>query len=256
VFKTISILIGNSERTIFKWKKENRPILSLLEKYFTKDDLAEFLETEKIEKFDNILKIQNIVINNNINKYIDTFIQKTQSNTIKFSGNFFIDFYFSFLSYFNKFDMEKSFSCLIHDYLIDYSSDKYMYPLQLKTINNYLYLFNDFDDLMTIFLSQSLNNNFAELLDNDDYSIGLNKLKKDEAYFHIIGLYFYTNHSSLNPNLKIELIKSFSGRTIDKFFSFDMLINFIKENEVNTIQAFKESYDKPLYDIVTLKADK
>jgi predicted DNA-binding protein YlxM (UPF0122 family) len=35
---------------IGKWRKQKRPIIALLEKYHSKDELQEFLETRKIEK--------------------------------------------------------------------------------------------------------------------------------------------------------------------------------------------------------------
>lgn len=49
-----SSILGCSISGYYKWKKEGRPIINLLEKYFTKEDLAEFLETGKIEKMENI----------------------------------------------------------------------------------------------------------------------------------------------------------------------------------------------------------
>tara|TARA_R110002050_G_scaffold243131_3_gene379607 strand:- start:557 stop:700 length:144 start_codon:yes stop_codon:yes gene_type:complete len=47
MYKAIAKLIGNTERTIFAWKKEDRLIINFLEKYFTKEDLKEFIKTKK-----------------------------------------------------------------------------------------------------------------------------------------------------------------------------------------------------------------
>lgn len=52
MFKKIAELIGNNDKTIYRWKKEGRPIINLLEKYFTKENLEEFLSTGKIDKFE------------------------------------------------------------------------------------------------------------------------------------------------------------------------------------------------------------
>lgn len=44
-----------SRPTFFKWKREKVPVMELLKKYFTKEDLHEFLEkgfVTKYEKFD------------------------------------------------------------------------------------------------------------------------------------------------------------------------------------------------------------
>ena len=52
--EAISELLGSSIPTYYNWKREKRPIIELL-KYFTKEELEEYLETDKIEKFE-ILK--------------------------------------------------------------------------------------------------------------------------------------------------------------------------------------------------------
>lgn len=51
---TISKILGNTPKSVSNWKNEKRPIISLLYKYFTKEELEEFLETGKIEKVENI----------------------------------------------------------------------------------------------------------------------------------------------------------------------------------------------------------
>lgn len=43
-----------SRPTWNNWKKENRPIVTLLEKYFSNEELVEFLETGKIKKLERI----------------------------------------------------------------------------------------------------------------------------------------------------------------------------------------------------------
>lgn len=56
--KMICELLGISDKSFYRWKEE-RKIFNLLEKYFTKKDLEEFLSTGKIDKFENIYFIQN-----------------------------------------------------------------------------------------------------------------------------------------------------------------------------------------------------
>lgn len=46
--KIVTLLMCFSRNTFFVWKREKRPIVSLLEKYHTKEELEEFLETGKI----------------------------------------------------------------------------------------------------------------------------------------------------------------------------------------------------------------
>ncbi len=51
--KNITKLLGwKSENTYYDWKKQNRPILKLLEKYFTDEEINEFLTSGKIEKLE------------------------------------------------------------------------------------------------------------------------------------------------------------------------------------------------------------
>ncbi len=49
-----STILGCSVSGFYKWKKQNRLIISLLEKYFTKEDLEEFLERGEINRFESI----------------------------------------------------------------------------------------------------------------------------------------------------------------------------------------------------------
>lgn len=39
-----------TDRTYSNWKSENRPIIALIEKYFTKNDIKEFIDTGNINK--------------------------------------------------------------------------------------------------------------------------------------------------------------------------------------------------------------
>lgn len=81
--ETISQLVGNTPKTIFQWRKEKRPIIQFLVKYFTDDDLQEFFNTGFCSKLDNIDNIANFV-----RQQIDDKIELP--NTLQL---FFIDFY-------------------------------------------------------------------------------------------------------------------------------------------------------------------
>ena len=51
--KLVSNLLGISEKSFYRWRGE-RKIFSLLEKYFTNNDLQDFLENDRIEKLELI----------------------------------------------------------------------------------------------------------------------------------------------------------------------------------------------------------
>lgn len=58
--KDISNLLLFTPQGVNKWKKEQRPIIALLEKYFSKEDLIEFLETGKIQKLERLQELEEI----------------------------------------------------------------------------------------------------------------------------------------------------------------------------------------------------
>lgn len=53
--KVIPQLLGNTEKSYYRWKEEKRPIILLLEKYFSKEDLQEFIDTQKIELLEEFI---------------------------------------------------------------------------------------------------------------------------------------------------------------------------------------------------------
>jgi hypothetical protein len=73
MISTLSDLLGNSHKTISNWKKEKRPIINLLYKYFLKEELKEFLETGEIKKFEKLNFLYNEVIGKNQKLYIESF---------------------------------------------------------------------------------------------------------------------------------------------------------------------------------------
>lgn len=77
----MSDLFKYSPQTYFNHKKEKRPILELLEKYFTKRDIEEFLETGKISKLEELedLKIINNLIIDIYNNFVSSLYKKRAS---------------------------------------------------------------------------------------------------------------------------------------------------------------------------------
>lgn len=110
-------ILDISTRSYSNFSKQKRLIITLLEKYFTKEDLQEFIEFGKINNFENNNTIQEYFIETNKNKYIQSFnFSYSQASTsIKniaiAEGYFILDFYFYFLSnFFNESNFDKSLS--------------------------------------------------------------------------------------------------------------------------------------------------
>ena len=58
--KIILKILDIADKTYYNWKNEKKPIINLLEKYFTKEDLQEFIETSKIEKQERLNELLEI----------------------------------------------------------------------------------------------------------------------------------------------------------------------------------------------------
>lgn len=71
-----------SSPTYYKWKKhENRPIFDLLDKYFSKEDLEEYVKTGKVSKYE---AIENNIFTNHVRKTeILKFLSIVDTNTLK-----------------------------------------------------------------------------------------------------------------------------------------------------------------------------
>ncbi len=50
--QTVAKLLDIADRTVYKWKKEKRPIISFLYQYFSKNDIQEYLESGKMQKLE------------------------------------------------------------------------------------------------------------------------------------------------------------------------------------------------------------
>jgi len=64
--KTIYNLFDFTEKTLYNWKKEDRPILELIEKYFTDNEIKEFLEKREISKWEFLKHSYDREMNENI----------------------------------------------------------------------------------------------------------------------------------------------------------------------------------------------
>lgn len=51
--KEIVKMLGNTEKSYYRWKEEGRPIIAFLEKYFNQEDLEEFLKTGEVSRLES-----------------------------------------------------------------------------------------------------------------------------------------------------------------------------------------------------------
>lgn len=105
-----SKILEVSEKSYYRWKSKDHPILiNLIEKYFSDDDLKEFLKTKRIKRFEEISDLE--LLNRTIIEIYNNFISKLygQGNTLKL----FLSIIYKSIE--NKLDINLSFIELIFD---------------------------------------------------------------------------------------------------------------------------------------------
>ncbi len=92
MINTICKILGIARRTYFHWQKSDDKsyAINLLNKYFNKNELEEFINSGKISR----LEVQYYVLNNKVLKYLDDFDSIDNKHLS--------DFYFYFLTYFTQ----------------------------------------------------------------------------------------------------------------------------------------------------------
>ncbi|PZQ08180.1 MAG: hypothetical protein DI567_02020 [Aliarcobacter butzleri] len=88
MIETLTNLFKLSRSGIFKWKKENRPIINLINEYFSEEDIKEYLETGQITKFKT-----NNLYHKSIERKFNTLLEEIRE-TLDFEG---IHLLFNFL---------------------------------------------------------------------------------------------------------------------------------------------------------------
>lgn len=141
--KLILELMCFSRNTFYVWKREERPIISLIEKYFSNEDLKEFLETGGIKKFENIKFITDNYVAKSQAFYVNSF-KESQSLLSEPHVNYkFKDFYFNFLADFGKINFPFNINILgiqslLTQYLYQYQTQKIKENLKINKINEKL----------------------------------------------------------------------------------------------------------------------
>jgi len=151
-------LLNVSRNTFYVHKRENRLILHLLEKYFTDEELEEFLKDGKIKKFDEIDFLQKNIIESSRIKYLKSFILLNPYHSLSSSHNSFISFYFDFLMKLKDDKNDKSYFFIENDF--------YHYDIQLL-LNQHL-------------LNRSINKTQDDMLDKFKAELLTTKKENEE----------------------------------------------------------------------------
>jgi len=255
VLKTYSKLLQNTVRTISNWKIEKRPIISLLEKYFSKEDLEEFLDTGKISKFE-LLKEKNSILNYAGMQYINIFRKRLVSIGDIVNRDF-VDIYFNVLvfakndivkqSVFKPFTISKATLIYLSRNNIEHKSSDNEIISKLEAGFERL---EEFDCYTNQFLLSNIMQDFTPMIQIAESGL-LDKNEKTEAYLHAILFHLYNEHQDKIAEQKREifvdvfiamLLSNNKNNTLDiamneENTSFDTLVR-------SNLELVEKNYDK------------
>ena len=154
--KLISEILEVSERTIFRWKKEKKLITEILDKYFTDEDLNEFIKKRKINRFE-LFNDFSYIISDKINYYEMKFIF-----SISHYGIYFIEM----LN--NLFDgkLHKQIKTNIYNESFDFeimNDEDYLKFLNYLFDTKFEYFYNKLDDILIKYPEPIIKEFFIEL---------------------------------------------------------------------------------------------
>lgn len=249
--KQIIELLQISNVSYYRWKKapkregDNKPpkIFELLEKYFTEQELQEFLDTGKISKFEIIEEFKMLLLGSKLD-YLD-FINKY----LKHSNDFdvFTDYYYRFFVYINtiqhspkrsdiKFQNIFQLSDALPSFLINNSfthlNESEVYKLQEK-----IRQINSLNQNTTNFILLNISNDF-QLLAQQQTGIQFSDEYRKQSIIHSLMFCIYKYHPNLDYEEKINLLGSVLG--MDASIVFDKIQwKIIEVERTKIIEAIK-----------------
>ncbi len=245
-------ILGIARRTYFHWQKSSDKAyaINLFNKYFTKEDLEEFLEKGKIDRLEKLNSLFDETILKYLLIYIDSFTKNSRYISLSMAHNIFIDFYFQFLCNLknNENYQELDFNALLYSELHKYvlkkcirgsseeniqkklkererinsknSRKEKLHLIEIESQKDFFKLqahfsyFKYWDEGMLFFLDFNLKNNFKSFLNGSN----------SELLLHVVGLNVYLGTSELDlyyedklhmiALIREELLKNYEGNKI------------------------------------------
>lgn len=210
-----SEILDCSVSGFYKWKQQNRPIIILLEKYFSNDDLIEFLQTGKISNFE-ILEEFKMLLQGSKFDYL-SFVTKYLKHSNEF--DFFTDFYYRFLVYISDLrsqpkdsDIEFQNIFQLNDALLSFlinNSFAHLNELEMYQLQYKVRQINKIDQNTTNLILLSISNDFQSLVQQ---TIG--KISEDYrklSVIHSLTFCIYKYHPNLDHEEKVKLLGRILG---------------------------------------------
>lgn len=222
--ETMAELFSTAEGTYYKWKKEQRPIIALLEKYFTREDLEEFIQTGKISRFEMIEEFKMILQGSKLD-YL-SFISKHLKHSNEF--DFFTDFYYRFLAYVNQIqhspknsdiELQNIFhlSDVLPSFFININNDfAKLEEWENHKLQYNIRQINSMDQNTTNFILLNISNDFNSLVQRSD--ITMSDEYRKAGIIHSLMFCIYKYHLNLDYEEKIKLLGKVLGADADTVF--------------------------------------
>ncbi|RXJ90734.1 hypothetical protein CRV01_06180 [Arcobacter sp. CECT 8983] len=228
----ISKILLMTPQGVGKWRKENRPIIELLEKYFSRNDLEEFLEKKTVSKYDFFALVEPELIHKYTSLQFD-FIQNPYNEKL----------YLDFLSRYKKeiiqlerLSAKDDFLVLLFDYhatLVKIAEEiNYSTLFISKEFHEFYTIFSTKEHEFFILLSTLVKNDF--IFYNTFFEDGKIE-KKYEKLKRVISP--YENKELLN--IPLEQIKKINDIDTSKF---DIQLNASVEPEKKDFFEVYEEY--------------
>ena len=182
-----------TKQTIINWEKDERPVLKLIESYFTNNEIEEFLETQTISKWDFLLKsyngekIENSIALRNILEEINKEIEfEKLMNDRSYLNQMFIIFgelILFYRKYHNKYPYNEIYD--INELIFLYMAEENIKIHDDIRILNRIFNKHIKNKSFLPFLLELENNNFLDIYNEELYKYSKNDLDLYTIYFII-----------------------------------------------------------------------
>jgi len=143
--EVIKQLLQISDVSYYRWRKE-RPIFDLLESYFTKDELEEFLKTGKIEKMELIKNLTLDSLQNQVEKSPNKVFEDAMEDYIvinikrfyKMDRNKFFNLFFPSPEFITRHLKQLETIITLNDLTIENARQKFIEFIQKVPLNKFL----------------------------------------------------------------------------------------------------------------------
>ena len=291
--QTMAKIFDTAEGTYYKWKKENRPIINLLDKYFSVNELNEFLNEKKISRFE-LHKRQKLNRKYVSYKYINLFLIEISLFT-SIDDQDFLDFYINVLVYSKnniqsisvhkpftiqkasllympKYQFEEDFLTKYENEYEEFEKEEYLSNLfRRQYFTQGIEILDEFDCYTNQFLEECILLNFNPLIEiiKDDIDF-MDDNKKAMAYMHALLFITYDKHPNntreekkvLLVDLIEKLYRKYStkqkNKDIPKGLNSNPIIKFSEDTNVfylleKDIKSIEIHFDELLSDIENYK---